>query len=1036
MALVKTTNRKFRIIKSMKRSKLILLGSLGIAAIATVLVVSPFAFNSKSEYNKNQLSFLQEKSADDAAAWIAARYFDPTTGERITQAKLQLIEKAVKSMTNSKALPLTWEEKGPDNIGGRTRAIVVDRDNNNNVWAGSVTGGLFRSTNKGSNWVKVDNYPGSKNIGSMTQLANGAILVATGFTYPNWESWDGDGVWYTMDNGDSWTIVPGTSNIAQVKKIVAAPNSTTAYLATPTGLKSWTFGNTSLTNVPTTSGGCSEVRISTDGSVIVAAMGSNKTYVSTDGGASFSDKSGSGSNQVVQGAARIEYAISPTKNSAGKYNIYATRTSSTNLQGMNVSQDNGDNWTQFIGAANPNGNLNIYNGQAGYNSIVTVDPTDPERIFIGGLDVWKWKQTGTNPISGGFTKLSNWFAQPTTPKYVHADNHEMKFDGNNRFYIGNDGGIGITNDFGDNFYPSNRGYNVTQFYGMAFDKYGAVIGGAQDNGTLYNDYSLSTYQEFREVSGGDGVQCEISFFNPNIMFVSSQSGEVRRSIDKGASTSDFKPSYPSNYTAVDFPFHTCLGLVEYFDPNSKDSVDYGANKNYAAGANVRIPSAATGDTINYTTPTPMYYDAFVENDPTLTETRISVKNAINGLTVLLGNYNYTYISGVAPPTIGDSLLVQLPTGPDTVVVQSTSTYKWYFAKHPISNKIIELGKDSTAQSVSWDSVRVADPFQSWFYVYTTKNGGELWGTRNALRTNTINPNWVIMAQGIGAAGGNSIDVEWSKDLNKCYISSGSAIWRVDGLGNLYTSQPSFPAENTVVPNNSTKTQVLSAVVEGIALNPNDENDLIMFPGLGNARRSSNAGSASPTFTTLGSLSGANSPFLYDGIIDRDDEDIIVVGTHIGVFVSSNGGASWTNSSGGFEGTPVYEVRQSTRTWNEGNSRPGEIYIATFGRGIFSSSSLLSIADYNQSSNDNFKTKLKTYPNPTTASTTLSFNLAQSGVVNVAVYSITGTKVKTIQTKMSKGDGLIDIEANELPRGTYIVKFTSGSQTETTKFIKM
>jgi hypothetical protein len=1026
----------------MKRSKLILLGFLGVVAIAAALVASPYAFNKKGEYSKNQLSFLQDKSADDAAAWIAARYFDPTTGERITAAKLKLIEKAVKSMNNSKALPLVWEEKGPDNIGGRTRAILVDKNNNNNIWAGSVTGGVFRSTNKGTNWSKVEGYTNSKFISSMTQMSNGAIFVATGFDYSGWESWDGDGVHYTTDNGTTWSVIPGTNtttpiNYSKIKEVVAAPNSNTVWMATTNGLKSWTFGDAAMTNVTTASGACSAVQISNDGSLIVAAIGASKTFVSTDGGANFIDRSGTSSTEVALGAVRIEYAISPTKNSNGKYNIYATRVGQNTLQGMNVSQDNGATWTQFVGSSNTTGNLNIYSTQAGYNSIVAVDPTDPSKIFIGGLDVWKWKQTGSNPISGGFDKLSQWFSSPTNPTYVHADNHEMKFDNNNRFYIGNDGGVGITNDLGANFYPSNRGYNVTQFYGVAFDKFGAVLGGAQDNGTLYNDYSLSTYQEFREISGGDGVQCEISFFNPSVMFVTSQNGVVRRSVDKGGSASDYTPDFQTNYTEANFPFHTTIGLFEYFDPNSKDSVDYGANKNYATGAKVRIPSASTGDSINYFTPTPMFYDAFVENKESLTETRVSVKNTINGVTVLLGNYPYSYISGGSTLSIGDSLLVQVPAGPDTVVVQSIGSYKWYFAQHPTSNKIIELGKDSTAQSVSWDSVRVADPFQSWFVYYVDKNNGELWGTRNALRTNTIESNWVIIARGIGSGSGLRIDIEFSKDLNNCYVSTGSSVYRIDGLGDLYTSDPSFPIKNTLLANDANKVLVSSGSVEGLALNPNNPDDLIVFPGLANAKRSSNATSTSPNFTTLSSISGINSPFTYDGIIDRDDDQIIVIGTHTGVFVSSNDGASWTNSSTGFEGTPVYEVRQSTRTWNEGNSRPGEIYIATHGRGIWSSSSLLDVAKYhNSSSKDNFKAKLKTYPNPTASSTTLSFNLEQGGVVNVAVYSITGTKVKTMQTKLSKGEGLLDIEVNDLPRGTYIVKFTSGNQSETTKFIKI
>lgn len=94
---------------------------------------------------------------------------------------------------------------------------------------------------------------------------------------------------------------------------------------------------------------------------------------------------------------------------------------------------------------------------------------------------------------------------------MHSDNHEMKWDNNNRLYIGNDGGIGISQDYGQSFYASNRGYNVTQFYGIAFDREGSVMGGAQDNGTLYNNHANNTYQEFREVLGGDGFECEISF---------------------------------------------------------------------------------------------------------------------------------------------------------------------------------------------------------------------------------------------------------------------------------------------------------------------------------------------------------------------------------------------------------------------------------------------------------------------------------------------------------------------------------------------
>ena len=62
------------------------------------------------------------------------------------------------------------------------------------------------------------------------------------------------------------------------------------------------------------------------------------------------------------------------------------------------------------------------------------------------------------------------------------------------------------------------------------------------------------------------------------------------------------------------------------------------------------------------------------------------------------------------------------------------------------------------------------------------------------------------------------------------------------------------------------------------------------------------------------------------LIERDDPSIIVVGTSSGVFVSEDGGSNWVSASEGFEGTPVYEVRQSWRSFEEGNGRPGEIYL--------------------------------------------------------------------------------------------------------------
>lgn len=114
-----------------------------------------------------------------------------------------------------------------------------------------------------------------------------------------------------------------------------------------------------------------------------------------------------------------------------------------------------------------------------------------------------------------------------------------------------------------------------------------------------------------------------------------------------------------------------------------------------------------------------------------------------------------------------------------------------FGLNAATGETVSMGSDTVIYNVAWDTVRVQDPYQSWFLVYVNANNGELWGTRNALRLAVTNPQWVCVARNIGGGTFNSVDVEFSKDLNHCYISSGNGIWRVDGLGSVYTSDPNF-----------------------------------------------------------------------------------------------------------------------------------------------------------------------------------------------------------------------------------------------------
>jgi hypothetical protein len=263
------------------------------------------------------------------------------------------------------------------------------------------------------------------------------------------------------------------------------------------------------------------------------------------------------------------------------------------------------------------------------------------------------------------------------------------------------------------------------------------------------------------------------------------------------------------------------------------------------------------------------------------------------------------------------------------------------------------------------------------------------------------------------------------------------------LGSVYTSDTAFNAKVSydivagipLEPTATVATKITTTSPQGIALNPNNADDLIMFAGFsGSNKRTANATSASPTFSNLGTVSTPQVAS-YDGIIDRNDPNIIVVGTSSGVFITEDGGIDWTNASTGFEGTPITMVRQSWRTFDEGNGRPGEIYVGTYGRGIWASESYLGLEE--QASQADPLNNMLLYPNPANSACHVVYDLAQSGDVSIAIYNLAGVLMNhKLFNNQSAGGKKVSIDINDLPRGTYIVQLTSSGQKLSKKLLKL
>ena len=458
------------------------------------------------------------------------------------------------SNRRSATIGLQWEELGPDNVGGRTRGMLIDKDNQQRLYAGGVSGGLFVSNNGGLSWTQ---HPSSfdmdhMGISTIAQASNGDIYVGTGESFATATSgipvtfgapsFIGEGIYKSTDGGITFFQLQSTipnPNTHQhawsyVNEIAINPtNPLHIYAATNGGVMISEDGGNSWTSakgLPAQDQGVPAVDVAMGSNGIVHACIGNKYYRSQDG-ENFVNRVGEGGFPATA-LGRMEFVVSP-EDPNYVYAVIAISGSGA-LRGILRSTDGGINWSTLIDAGTET--MNVLGEQGFWNIALGVDPRDKDKIFVGGqLELWSWT------LAGGWNLVAYWQPDsPTNPYYVHADMHNITFDPVNSdvMYVVTDGGVfktlNSTHQF-PTFTARNKGYNVTQFYGMQPSIIGELIGGTQDNGTQMIDFTGNTNLSSAEVSGGDGGDAAFSRINTQALFSSTYGGTVRRSSNKGES---------------------------------------------------------------------------------------------------------------------------------------------------------------------------------------------------------------------------------------------------------------------------------------------------------------------------------------------------------------------------------------------------------------------------------------------------------------------------------------------------------------------
>ncbi len=449
--------------------------------------------------------------------------------------------------------PLAWEEMGPNNIGGRTRAIQIDKDDNQRLYTGGVAGGMFLSTDQGLNWQPVSPPEYNMPVASITQSLDGTIYVGTGEYVPGLifglsnvatPASVGTGMYKSTDRGETYQRIESTYPGISRNRDVTGLNwgfviSLTSSSTDPNTIFAGTNRGIYLTN----DAGETWKKVDNTGNQPVWGLEKDQNgriYALVDNELFYSDNdtdfiSISAQTNTFFSGSRARLAVSP---SDPNYLYIVTATGEGGLNNVYQSKDGGQSWL-IIGRGGSS-QFNPCGSQCYYDLALQIDPINPTRIMLAGIMLWNWQE------GKGWEQLEDYdFSEnPNDFYYIHPDIHEVKYDPDdpNIMYVLSDGGITISFNAQEErpfFQSRNKGYNVTQFYGVAASYEGQVMGGSQDNGTSFVGFTQNSLLEGIDVFGGDGGYAEISHIDPNIMFAESQFSAMGRSSNGGQSFSRF-----------------------------------------------------------------------------------------------------------------------------------------------------------------------------------------------------------------------------------------------------------------------------------------------------------------------------------------------------------------------------------------------------------------------------------------------------------------------------------------------------------------
>ena len=560
--------------------------------IFIVILISTFFLSCRNINTLYNNEIEEEDGPREAHARDVEMMKDPSLGyiptERLLKAK-EYRDQLWQSQTNAVLPGVSWHPLGPKNQGGRTRSLLIDANDatGNTIWAGSIGGGLWKTTDISAaepNWTPIDDFFGNLSVSSIAQDPSNPLIMyfSTGEEgYFNADASRGLGVWKTNNGGTTWAQLASTNNATFSNCQKLAINSTgILFVATSgAGVQRSANGGTTWTKVLGTGLGITGAASNLSYDVEVAANGD--VYATLNGSIHKSINAGvtfTAAQTLPIAASRIEVACAPND---ANY-VYAIIENANVVNGIIRTVDGGTNWVARTEPADADGGIpasDFSRGQAWYDLTIAVDPNNKDVLMVGGVDLFK-----STDGAGTWTQIAHWYAGFGFP-YVHADQHYILYKpgSSSIAYFSNDGGVFRTinaNVAAPTMVDKGTNYITTLFYSCAMHPTALTnyfLAGAQDNGS--HQFSQGVVQNTAQVTGGDGAFVHIDQNQPQYQFTSYTNNNYYRSADGGAS-----------FTAASTTGGRFINPTDYDDVNNKMYCANGAN-NYT-----RWDNPQTGNT--------------------------------------------------------------------------------------------------------------------------------------------------------------------------------------------------------------------------------------------------------------------------------------------------------------------------------------------------------------------------------------------------------------------------------------------------------